>query len=87
MDLAKILRIFYTAWMVIFAIVYLTRCKSDPNQIHENIAIDIKMIRPADPVTQTDSVISEPSLAAPVTTSINSNIKRETKPVKLIYLK
>lgn len=88
MELTKILKIFYTAWFIIFAIVFLTRCKSNPNQMHENIAIDNNMLRiPANAVTQTDSAITEPTAMAPATTSVASTIKRETKPVKLIYLK
>ncbi|MBA3681898.1 MAG: hypothetical protein H0W73_12170 [Bacteroidetes bacterium] len=87
MDLSKILRIFYTAWLIIFAIVFLTHCKSNPNQMHENIAIDNSIdILPENPVKATDSALTQPSTETPVTTSV-AVTNTEAKPVKLIYLK
>lgn len=88
MELTKILRIFYTAWLIIFAIIFLTHCKSNPNQINENIVIDNNKIRvPSNSVTQTDSAINEPTALSPATTSVATTISKELKPVKLIYLK
>jgi len=87
MELTKILKIFYTAWIVIFAIIFLTRCKSNPKQTNENIAIENKMLLPADAGQQTDSLLTVPNEAAPATTSVAVNETKETKPVKLIYLK
>ncbi len=85
METLKFLKIFYTAWIIIFAIIFLTRCKSNPNQMHENIAIDNKMIKaPFKSATETDSALTKATVEEPATTSVAVN---ETKPVKLIYLK
>ncbi|MBL7920514.1 MAG: hypothetical protein JNJ40_09390 [Bacteroidia bacterium] len=85
METLKFLKVFYTAWIIIFAIIFLTRCKSNPNQMHETIAIDNNMIKlPSNPVIQTDSSLTQPTVEEPATTSVAVN---DTKPVKLIYLK
>lgn len=85
METLKFLKIFYTAWIIIFAIIFLTRCKSNPNQMHETIAIDNNMINvPLNPVIQNDSALTKAVIEEPSTTSVALN---ETKPVKLIYLK
>ena len=42
MDIFKIYKAFFTFWILIFAIMYLTRCKSSPNSIQENLAIETK---------------------------------------------
>ncbi len=87
MEITKILRIFYTAWIVVFAVVFLTRCKSNPNHTHGNITIDNNMtISPASSSEQTDSALTQPTIEPPVNTSVALN-NLDTKPVKLIYLK
>lgn len=84
MELFKIIRIFFTAWFIVFAIIYLTRCKRSHNpkidmQVGKSISIPS-----TNSVSAIDSLIAKPTPATPVTTSV---VPRAKKPVKLIYLK
>ena len=83
MDIFKIYKAFFTFWILIFAIMYLTRCKSSPNSTHENSAIETKTTITSNAPTVNDSLIHENEFGKPATTAVDPI----QKPVRLIYLK
>lgn len=83
MDLFKIIRIFFTAWFIIFGIIYLTRCKRHNPKIDMPIEKTISLPSTSS-VEPTSSIVTKSQPVSPVTTSV---VPRSEKPVKLIYLK
>ena len=84
MELIKIIKIFFTAWFIIFAIIFLTRCKRSTSARFDAPTEKSITAPEANSVTPTNSIIAKPEPITPVTTTV---IPKEQKPVKLIYLK
>jgi len=83
MDIFKIYKAFFTFWIIIFAIIYLTSCKNSINPLSESFVNEKNTIIVGTAPTINDSLINENKFVEPVTTAV----KPIQKPVILIYLK